>query len=217
MAVTSNSAATPVASGLSWRLRIALVLLTLVASAVVWTTNQLMTQRITETTQNRVDLRLTLLSGNLMSELQRSSIIPQVLSLDPALIGDLNAGEFVQSSQRLISYAEEINSGHLILMDESGRVVASSDRNRIGESRRNSGVFVEAIRASETVFLVITAEGGGTNFFYSRKIESAGRWVGVIAVEVDLRRFERSWAGLSDAVFVTDGSGNIILSTESRR
>jgi len=33
---------------------------------------------------------------------------------------------------------------------------------------------------------------------------------------VDLQKFEESWAGISDAVIVTDSSGTILLSTESR-
>ncbi len=33
---------------------------------------------------------------------------------------------------------------------------------------------------------------------------------------MDLQAFERSWAGISDAVIVTDGSGAIVLSTEPR-
>jgi len=39
---------------------------------------------------------------------------------------------------------------------------------------------------------------------------------GVITVEVDLHKLERGWAGISDAVFVADSSGQIILSTEPR-
>ncbi len=38
----------------------------------------------------------------------------------------------------------------------------------------------------------------------------------MIAVEVDLQSFEQAWAGISDAVIVSDGSGAIILSTEPR-
>jgi two-component system, NtrC family, C4-dicarboxylate transport sensor histidine kinase DctB len=40
--------------------------------------------------------------------------------------------------------------------------------------------------------------------------------LGVIVVEVDLQKFERAWAGISDAVLVTDSTGTIILATESR-
>ncbi len=51
---------------------------------------------------------------------------------------------------------------------------------------------------------------------YSRRIHEGGATLGVIAVEVDLSKLERSWAGISEAVFVTDADGRIILSTEPR-
>jgi two-component system, NtrC family, C4-dicarboxylate transport sensor histidine kinase DctB len=38
----------------------------------------------------------------------------------------------------------------------------------------------------------------------------------VIVVEVDLAKYERAWAGLQDAVVVTDSQGNVMLATEPR-
>jgi two-component system C4-dicarboxylate transport sensor histidine kinase DctB len=38
--------------------------------------------------------------------------------------------------------------------------------------------------------------------------------IGVIFVEADLQKYEDAWAGISDAVIVTDNTGVIILSTE---
>ena len=52
-------------SATSWRVRLALVLLSLVAVLTVYFTNRLLTDRFTETTRNRAELRLALYSGNL--------------------------------------------------------------------------------------------------------------------------------------------------------
>jgi two-component system C4-dicarboxylate transport sensor histidine kinase DctB len=38
--------------------------------------------------------------------------------------------------------------------------------------------------------------------------------LGVIVVSVDLMKYERAWAGLQDAVLVTDSEGTVILATE---
>ena len=94
---------------LSWRVRVALMLLTAVAVATVFVTNRFLTDRFTESTRNRAELRLALYSGNLVSELRRNAIVPQLLARDPALIGALNSGDFSQSSQRLISFVDEIS------------------------------------------------------------------------------------------------------------
>src|SRR5690554_2719127 len=67
---------------ISWRLRIALILLTALAVGVVYVTNRLLTDRFTETTRNRAELRLVLYSGNLLSELRQNAIVPQLLARD---------------------------------------------------------------------------------------------------------------------------------------
>ncbi|WP_394357057.1 sensor histidine kinase [Tropicibacter oceani] len=201
---------------LSWRVRMALGVLLVAAIATVWITNRLLADRFTETTRNRAELRLALYSGNLISELRRNAIVPQLLARDPALIGALNAGEYTQSSQRLISFVDEIGAASLMLLDGDGRTVAATDRNRLGETHRTLGYFVEALRSNTTVFTVIEREAGGFRFTYSRRVESQNQAIGVIVVEVDLAKFERAWAGISDAVMVTDSQGRIILATEPR-
>ncbi len=201
---------------LSWRVRVALMLLTAVAVATVFVTNRYLTDRFTESTRNRAELRLALYSGNLVSELRRNAIVPQLLARDPALIGALNSGDFSQSSQRLISFVDEIGAASLMLLDRDGRTVAATNRERLGEQHRNDAYFVEALRSNATVFTSQREEVGSFNFSYSRRIESQGQSIGVIVVEVDLAKFERAWAGISDAVLVTNSEGEIILATEPR-
>ena len=192
------------------------MLLIAIAVTVVWFTNSLLTERFTETTRNRAQVRMTLYSGNLISELRRSSIVPQLLARDPTLIGALNSKDHAQSSQRLISYIDEIGAESLLLLDNTGRVVAASDRNYIGANHRSDSYFVNAVRSNDSVFTVSKDDSGAVMFTYSRKMEYAGSPIGVIVVEVDLKQFENSWAGISDAVFVADSEGEILLSTESR-
>ena len=200
----------------SWRVRFALLLLMVVAAVTVWVTNRALTHRFTESTRNRAELRLALYSGNLVSELGRHAIVPQLLARDQALIAALQSNDFSLSTQRLISFVEEIGAASIMLMASDGRTVAATDRNRLGETHRNAAYFVDALRAKSTVFSVIEREVGGYRFTYSRRIVDTSGVLGVIVVEVDLQKFERAWAGISDAVMVTDSTGTIILSTESR-
>ncbi|MFV2038364.1 MAG: hypothetical protein ACC646_12315 [Paracoccaceae bacterium] len=117
---------------MSWLGRIGVLAVTVIGVVVVISTNQWLTGRFTETTRNRAELRQALYSGNLMSELQRNSVVPLLLSRDPNLIRALTFDEYSQSTQRLLSYVEELGSAVLILLDETGRVVAGTDRNIIG-------------------------------------------------------------------------------------
>ncbi len=51
-------------------------LLVLLAIGVVLVTNHWLSDRFTESTRNRAELRLALYSGNMLSELQRTSLVP---------------------------------------------------------------------------------------------------------------------------------------------
>ncbi|MDQ2092648.1 ATP-binding protein [Rhodobacteraceae bacterium 10Alg 79] len=193
-------------------------LLLAVAAVTVFFTNKVLTNRFTETTRNRSEVRLALYTGNLISELRRNAIVPQLLARDPALIGALNSADYSQSSQRLISFVEEIGAASLMLLDDSGRTVAATDRNRLGENHRGEAYFVDALRSNNTVFTVTPREAGGFAFTYTRRVDWQAETLGVIVVEVDLQKFERAWAGTStsDAVLVTDSTGKIIMATEPR-
>ena len=212
----TDSADTERRTGLQWPLRVAIGAVIVVACVVGWYTHVLMTERLTESLRARAEVRLAAYSGNIISELNRTSIVPQLLARDPALIGALGSQDYTQSSQRLIEVANEIAISGIKLLDGDGRVVAATDRAKIGEMHRGDPYFVEALRGSGTVFTVNQTEAGGSVFTYSRKVEAQGSTLGVIVVEADLARFEQSWAGFTDAVAVMDSTGRIILSTEGR-
>ncbi|MEL6204507.1 MAG: ATP-binding protein [Pseudomonadota bacterium] len=202
--------------GRPWVLRLVALVILLVAGLTLYFTNALLHARFTETTRNEIELRLALYTGNVVSELQRSAIVPLLLAQEPALLDALQNADFSQSSQRLIALDEEIQTGGILLLNDAGRVVASTDRNLIGGSHRSEPYFVDALRSPETVFSVVTGETQARQFTYSRKIEANREVVGVIVVSVDLGKFEQSWRGFADAVAVTDSQGMIILSTEPR-
>ena len=199
-----------------WIMRISVLVVCVLALVVIYVSNQLLTQRFTETTRNKSEVRLTLYVANLMSELQRNSIVPQLLARDPELITALDFKDYSLSTARLLSFVDEIGAASLILLDGDGRTVAATDRNRLGEQHKTSPHFVNAQRSNATIFTTLDLETGGYAFVYSRRIESAGNTTGVIVVEVDLQKLERGWAGVSDAVYVADGQGTIILATEPR-
>jgi len=211
---TDSQSASGQERGNPWRVRIVIFVLIGFAVAVVWSTNALLTERFTETTRNQAEVRMTLYSGNLTSELQRASIVPQLLARDPALIGALNSNDHAQTSSRLITYVDEIGVSSLLLLDKQGRAVAASDRNLIGSQHRSTPYFVNAVRSNKSVFTVFKDENGAITFSYSRKLEFASSSIGVIVVSVDLQQFESRWASISDAVFVTDSEGTILLATE---
>jgi two-component system C4-dicarboxylate transport sensor histidine kinase DctB len=217
MTTVPDSAPVPqVSATMRWVIRIAMIVLISLAVTVVWITNTWLTERFTATTRARAEVRVTLYSGNILSELQRNSIVPLLLSRDPELINALKSDDFSLASQRLISFVDEIGSASLQLVDETGRVVGATDRNLIGTTYRTAPFFVEAQRSNDTVYTNTRTDAGAYQFTYSRKIQADNTLIGVIVVHVDLRKYEASWAGISDAVFVANSEGRIMLATEPR-
>jgi two-component system C4-dicarboxylate transport sensor histidine kinase DctB len=201
---------------LRWVVRIAMIAMIALAVGTVIYTNTWLTERFTASTRSRTEVRQALYAGNILSELQRNSIVPLLLSRDPELIRALQDDDFSRASQRLITFVDEIGAASLQLVDKSGRVVGATDRNLIGTTYRTAPFVVEAQRSNDTVFTTSRNEAGGFLFTYSRKIQQDGNMLGVILVHVDLKKFEQSWAGIADAVFVTDSEGVIMLATEPR-
>ncbi|MCR9087099.1 MAG: ATP-binding protein [Rhodobacteraceae bacterium] len=196
-----------------WRLRVAALALFLIALVTIWTTNRTLTERFAAIDRSEAQVQLALYSGNLMSELRRNSVVPLLLSRDPALIGALTADDFSQSTQRLISYQDEIGSASIFLLDETGRAVATTNRVELGSQHRGEPFYVNALRSNDTVFTVVREDTGLARFFYSRAVKQGPTTLGVIVVEVDLRKYEESWSQFATAVIVTDSSGEVLLTT----
>ena len=200
--------------GSVWWLRLAVSLLILLAIGTVLITNRWLSERFTETTRNRAELRLALYSGNVLSELQRTSVVPLLLADDPAIRDALVKGSFADTTLRLIQVQGEIGVASILLLDGDGRAVGATNRNLLGSNHRAATYFVDAQRTKDTVFSAEAREGGGFDFTYSRVVHSDGRAIGVIVVGVDLAKHERAWSGLQDAVVVADSTGIVLLATQ---
>ncbi|TAG15952.1 MAG: sensor histidine kinase, partial [Rhodobacterales bacterium] len=131
----SMSAST--AQGLPWRVKLAVGLLLILAVGVVLVSNRLLTDRYTADTRNRAEVRLALYTGNLMSELQRTSVVPLLLSRDPELVQALRDGNFSSTSAKLIALQAQIGVASIRLLANDGRVVGATNRNVLGTGNRN--------------------------------------------------------------------------------
>nr|MCO4826143.1 sensor histidine kinase [Amylibacter sp.] len=198
----------------SWIARASILLFLGFTALLIWASNAYFTQQFSQATRTDAEAQMTLYSGRLVSELQRSSVVPLLLSRDTTLISALNSNDFVGTSQRLISYKEEIGAKSIVLLDNAGRIVAASDRRELGTVLRNTPYYIEALRSADTVFTTSGVNEGPLGFFYSRKLQSQKETVGVILIEVDLEQLFDRWSNRDSIISVTNSQGIIILSTE---
>ncbi len=181
---------------------------------ILWASNVFLTARFTETLRNQAVLRAALYSGNIKSVLQKHSVVPLLMSQDPTLSAALQSNVFTNTSQRLISFSEEIGAASVFLLDLDGRVVAGSDRRTIGESLKEEAYFVRALRDSGTVFSATSPDDTAYRFYFAQKVEYGPAALGVIVVEVDLRKQEELWRNIGLQVALTDSQGEVLLASE---
>jgi two-component system C4-dicarboxylate transport sensor histidine kinase DctB len=199
-----------------WRQRLLFTAIAMVALGVVLATNRWLSVSFTETTRTRAELRLAFYSGNLVTELQRTSVVPLLLTNDPRFTVALAEGAHAATAQRLTDIQAEIGVGSILLLDRDGVAVAATEPLLLNGKYGDQPVFARATAVEETVFSVTPQDAGGYAFGFSRAVRSNGVLIGVIVVGVDLTKNQRSWTSLLDEVLVTDADGRILLATDPR-
>ena len=194
--------------------RLGVILLIISTVTIILLSNLYLTQNYSQAKRSEAERELSLYSGRLISELQRVSVVPLLLSRDTGLISDINTKDFQLTSQRLITFSDEIRVKSITLLERYGRIVASSDRSDLGQNLRGQDFFFNAIRKSGTVFTISDNEKGRRSFFYSRKLESQGKILGVIVVEVGLDNLFTTWSANDATIMVTNSKGIVLLSTD---
>ena len=195
--------------------RLGIFALAMSVVAIIWLSNLYLTQNYSQAKRTEAERELSLYSGRLISELQRVSVVPLLLSRDTGLLSDINTKDYQRTSQRLISFSEEIRVNSITLLERFGRIVASSDRSDLGQNLRDQEFFYAAIRSSGTVFTISNNEKGKRSFFYSRKLETQGKIMGVVVVEVRLDDLFTTWSANDATIMVTNSEGIVVLSTEA--
>ncbi len=186
----------------------------LIAVLVIWGSYGYFTQRFTENLRTQAQTRAALYAGNIKSTLQKHSVVPFLLAQDLSLTAALQTGNYASTSQRLIEVSEEIGAASVFLLDISGRVVGSSDRRQISKFFRDNPYFINALRSSSTVFSTSSEDQNTYRFFFSQKVKSGPKSIGVVVVEVDLRTQEVLWRRLGLLVALVNSQGEIQLSSE---
>ncbi|MDC1497807.1 ATP-binding protein [Amylibacter sp.] len=194
--------------------RLGVFLLIISVVIIILLSNLYLTQNYSQVKRSEAERELSLYSGRLISELQRVSVVPLLLSRDTGIISDINTKDFQLTSQRLITFSDEIRVKSITLLERYGRIVASSDRSDLGQNLRGQDFFFNAIRKSGTVFTISDNEKGRRSFFYSRKLESQGKILGVIVVEVGLDNLFTTWSANDATIMVTNSKGIVLLSTD---
>ena len=177
-------------------------------------TNSFFTSKYLNDIKQEGEIRLTQNERNIVSELQKNSVIPQFLVRDQSIWNALLSNNFSSLPQMFSEFINEISIESITLMDRTGQIVAVAGKENLNVNSSNKIIFNTAISTNDTVMNIIEKDENEFGFFYSRKIENDQRVLGVLSIEVDLKKFENSWKSAGELIFISNGEGKIVLATE---
>lgn len=177
-------------------------------------TNSFFTSKYLNDIKQEGEIRLTQNERNIVNELQKNSVIPQFLVRDQSIWNALLSNNFSSLPQMFSEFINEISIESITLMDRTGQIVAVAGKENLNVNSSNKIIFNTAISTNDTVMNIIEKDENEFGFFYSRKIENDQRVLGVLSIEVDLKKFENSWKSAGEHIFISNGEGKIVLATE---
>ena len=171
-------------------------------------------------TRSGATSQAAILAAGLESELNKFSLVPRVLAVDPevaALLGSQSGGSAVLN-RRLAALARQTDAAAIYLMDARGTTLAASNWNGpdsfIGSNYRFRGYFSGALKdgaASEFALGTVSRRPG---LYLAERVGPAGAPRGVVAVKVEFDSLETKWRDAEDGVFVTDADGIVLLASD---
>ena len=196
------------------RARVFLFSLSVLFVVLLVATNSFFTSKYLNDIKQEGEIRLTQNERNIVNELQKNSVIPQFLVRDQSIWNALLSNNFSSLPQMFFEFIDEISIESITLMDRTGQIVAVAGKENLNVNSSNKIIFNTAISTNDTVMNIIEKDENEFGFFYSRKIENDQRVLGVLSIEVDLKKFENSWKSAGDRIFISNGEGKIVLATE---
>ena len=196
------------------RARVFLFSLSVLFVVLLVATNSFFTSKYLNDIKQEGEIRLTQNERNIVSELQKNSVIPQFLVRDQSIWNALLSNNFSSLPQMFFEFIDEISIESITLMDRTGQIVAVAGKENLNVNSSNKIIFNTAISTNDTVMNIIEKNENEFGFFYSRKIENDQRVLGVLSIEVDLKKFENSWKSAGERIFISNGEGKIVLATE---
>jgi two-component system C4-dicarboxylate transport sensor histidine kinase DctB len=165
--------------------------------------------------------RLSLYTRSLNDTLERFQYLPYVLSKDPLVVSGVSTGRDgvipFELNNRLAEFANVSNLEAIYLMNLSGSVIASSNYNLpqsfMGQNYAFRPYFQDALSGNRGEFFGVGATTGRPGYFVSEPVFENSKIIGVIAIKIDMSELQSLWEKGGENVFVSNGDGIVVLSS----
>lgn len=165
--------------------------------------------------QTRSNLRL------LEAELQTYRLLPVMLGEYTDVRAALASGTVDPAlNAKLALLAARTGAPVIYALDTQGMTIAASNADRpdsfLGHDYRYRDYFTKAMASGATEFFALGSVSGRPGLYLSRRIDRAGRPLGVVVVKVEFDRIAQAWIQDHMATFVVDADGVILISSDPR-
>ena len=162
--------------------------------------------------------RLAQLSASLSSEIERFAHLPFVLASDGEVLAAARGAPPAGLNDRLASFAQRTGLEAIYVMDRSGLTTAASNHDQpssfVGQRYEFRPYFREAMAGRTGTFFGVGATTRRPGYFVAMPVSDGGAIVGVVAAKLSLTALERAWADGSEAVYVSDRDGVVLLASD---
>jgi two-component system sensor histidine kinase DctS len=145
--------------------------------------------------------------------------LPFTVSQHTAILAVLLSPTDESLQQTANNYLEEVNrragSQALYVMDKSGQTLVASNWNTpqsfINNNYANRPYAIDALKGQSGLFYGVGKTTGEPGLFISVPMRQGGEVVGLVAVKVDLRQIQETWATAPDPIMLADAKGLFFL------
>ena len=193
------------------------LVVTAIAIASLFAAGEFGRARAISGSQSRAEDAGTLALAILRGELEKQRALPVILARDPDVRQALTGGSRHGLDLKLEAIAREARTAVIYLLGPDGVAIAASNWNEPTSFVGNDYSFRDYYRgavangAAEQFALGTVSQRPG--LYITRRIEEAGRSLGVIVVKVEFDRVEADWRALGGQTYVVDQRGVVLLAT----
>ena len=175
--------------------------------------------RAIEATRLRAEDATTLAIAVLRGELEKQRALPAILARDPDVSAALTGGDRHALDLKFGAIAAETRTAVIYLLDAAGLTIAASNWDEptsfVGNDYAFRDYYLTALqKGSAEQFALGTVSKRPGLYITARVADGDGKALGVIVVKAEFERVEADWGALGGTIYVADGRGVVLLSTE---
>ena len=206
-------------SGRWYRPALAALAVAIVGLIALVATDRTMRAAAMAETQATAEGDVAILTAGLKSELDKFSLVPQVLATD-AEVRALLAGDRQRRgllNRRLADLAAQTGASAIYLMDNTGTTLAASNWNLptsfVGSNYGFRSYFAEALASGSSTEFALGTVSREPGLYIAERVRAGSETLGVVTVKVEFDAIEQSWREAAEVVFVTDADGVVLLTS----